>query len=297
MAEAGGNRPWSGRTDGLPWMQQSLVVMLRFLPLWLLYGIMALVLPFYLFFGKGFKPMYRFFRTAFGYGALKSCVYVWRNHFQFGQVVLDRFGCFAGKRYRFNMDGIGLFRKMEQEDAGFVVFSSHAGNYEMAGYALQPEFKRMHALVYAAETETIMRNRQERLSRHQIRMIPVREDLSHLFSMNAALEAGDIVSLPADRIYGSSKSVECLFFGKKADFPMGGFALAVRKRVGALAVFVMKEGYRTYRILVRPLQYDTQSGRSEQVVQLAQNYVAELESVLQRYPTQWYNYYDLWTER
>ncbi|MBR6920172.1 MAG: acyltransferase, partial [Bacteroidales bacterium] len=88
MAEAGGNRPWSGRTDGLPWMQQSLVVMLRFLPLWLLYGIMALVLPFYLFFGKGFKPMYRFFRTAFGYGALKSCGYVWRNHFQFGQVVL-----------------------------------------------------------------------------------------------------------------------------------------------------------------------------------------------------------------
>ena len=78
---------------------------------------------------------------------------------------------------------------------------------------------------------------------------------------------------------------------------MGGFALAVRKGVGALAVFVMKEGYRTYRILVRPLQYDTQSGRSEQVVQLAQNYVAELESVLRRNPTQWYNYYDLWTER
>ena len=296
MAAAKEQRPWSGRTDGLPWMQQSLVVMLRFLPLWLLYGIMALVMPFYLFFGKGFRPMCRFFRTAFGYGTFKSALYVYRNHFQFGQVVLDRFACYAGKRFRFQVEGMELFREKEQAAAGFVVFSSHAGHYEMAGYALQPERKRMNALVYGAESEVIMKNRAAQLSAHHIRMIPVAPDMSHLFALNAALEAGDIVSLPADRIHGSQKSVDCLFFGRRAQFPMGGFALAAQKGVEALSVFVMKEGYRAYHVYVQPVTYDRTARRSEQVAQLAQHFVGNLEGVLRRYPTQWYNYYDLWRE-
>ena len=155
----------------------------------------------------------------------------------------------------------------------------------------------MSALVYGAESEVIMKNRATQLMAHHIQMIPVTADLSHLFAVNAALEAGQIVSLPADRIYGSQKCVDCLFFGETASFPMGGFALATRKMVEALAVFVMKEGYRSYHIHVRPVTYDRQAPRNEQVAQLAQHFVSEMETILRRYPTQWYNYYDIWKEK
>ena len=43
-------------------MQRALIAFFRCLPLWLPYGVMALVIPFYMLFGKGFRTSYRFFR-------------------------------------------------------------------------------------------------------------------------------------------------------------------------------------------------------------------------------------------
>jgi predicted LPLAT superfamily acyltransferase len=63
-----------------------------------------------------------------------------------------------------------------------------------------------------------------------------------------------------------------------------------------LAVNVMKESSKRYRIYVTPLDYDKQASRREQTAQLLHSYVAELERLLALYPTQWYNYFDFWKD-
>ena len=288
---------WSGKTDGRPWMQRSLIAMFRVLPLWLLYGVMALVVPFYMIFNrKGYKVMYSFFRERFGYGPLKSFCKVYANHFKFGQVILDRFGVYAGKKYHFISEEQHLFDEKETLPKGFVMVSCHVGNYEMAGYSLRPKIKRYNALVFGGETETVMENRQRLLSQNNIRMVPVKEDLSHLFLLNTALDDGEIVSMPADRIYGSQKTVECQFFGHLAPFPLGAFATAVQKEVDVIAVFVMKEGLRTYRIFLKEIAYDKNLRKREQMSQLAQNFATQLEDIVRLYPTQWFNYFDFWQQ-
>ena len=130
----------------------------------------------------------------------------------------------------------------------------------------------------------------------QIRMIPVKADLSHLFAVNCALDAGEIVSMPADRLHGSQKSVGCRFLGGMTQFPLGPFATAVQKEVPVLAVAVMKDGARRYRAYVRPLAVDTTLPRRKQMEMLAQAFAAQLEEVVRLYPHQWYNYYDFWDE-
>lgn len=297
MADTLQHSEWSGKTGGLPWMQRSLVALFRVLPLGLLYGVMALVVPFYMIFSrKGYQAMYRFFRERFGYGPMKSFWNVYLNHFRFGQVILDRFGVYAGKKYRFISEEQSVFDEKETHEKGFVMLSSHVGNYEMAGYSLRPKIKKYNALVFAGETETVMENRQRILSQNNVRMVPVKDDLSHLFLLNTAIDDGEIVSMPADRIFGSQKSVECQFFGKNARFPLGAFAMAVQKEVDVIAVFVMKEGMRKYRIYLREIQYDRQLSKREQMSQLAQNFAAQLEEIVRRYPTQWFNYFDFWKQ-
>ena len=284
MADALQHNQWSGKTDGQPWMQRSLIVMFRVLPLWLPYGVMALVVPFYMIFNrKGFNAMYRFFRERFHFGRWKSFWKVYANHFRFGQIILDRFGVYAGKKYRFIVDGQELMDELETHPEGFVNLSSHVGNYEIAGYSLKPKSKRFNALVYAGETATVMENRQKMLSLNNMSMIPVREDMSHLFLLNNAIDNGEIVSMPADRIFGSQKAIECQFFGEKARFPMGAFALASKKNVAMLAVFVMKESYRTYHAYVRGIKN-------------AQDFADNLEEIVRKYPTQWFNYFDFWKQ-
>ena len=297
MADALQHNQWSGKTDGQPWMQRSLITMFRVVPLWLPYGVMALVVPFYMIFNrKSYKAMYRFFRDRFHFGSWKSFWKVYANHFKFGQIILDRFGVYAGKKYRFITEGQELMDELETHPEGFVSLSSHVGNYEIAGYSLKPKSKRFNALVYAGETATVMENRQKMLSQNNMSMIPVKEDMSHLFLLNNAIDNGEIVSMPADRIFGSQKAVECQFFGEKARFPMGAFALAAQKNVSVLAVFVMKSGYKSYHAYVREIQCDREASIRTQMSQLAQSFASNLEEIVRKYPTQWFNYFDFWKQ-
>ena len=294
MADTLQHNDWSGRTDGLPWMQRSLIAMFRVLPLGLLYGVMALVVPFYMLFGKGYKTTYRFFREGFGYGKLKAFWNVYVNHFCFGQVILDRFAVYAGKKFDFKVEGQPVSDELEKRPEGFIQLSCHVGNYEMSGYSVHSRYKKLYILAYSGETETIMSNRQREFARHNVEMIMVKEDLSHLFALNSALDNGDIVSMMADRVFGSQKVVECQFLSKTTKFPMGPFSIAIQKNASVLAVFVMKEGMKKYHIFIEKVNYDTSANKREQVVQLAQNFVLVLEKMIRQYPTQWFNYYDFW---
>ena len=276
MTETLLHNEWSGKTDGLPWMQRSLIAMFKVLPLWLLYGVMALVVPFYMIFGKGFKPMYRFFHEGFGYGSWKSFWMVYANHFRFGQVILDRFGAYAGKHFVYTVDGQSVSDELEQRPEGFVQLSCHVGNYEMSGYTVTSRHKKFHILAYAGETETVMANRERVFAQHNVDMILVKEDLSHLFVLNTALDNGDI------------KTIECQFLSKKVQFPLGPFSIAVGKNAPVLAVFVMKEGMRKYHITIRRLTCDPAASKRDQITQMAQQFVAMLEETIRKYPTQWF---------
>ena len=297
MAEKLQHNEWSGKTDGLPWMQRSLIGMFRVLPISVMYGIMALVVPFYMIFNrKGYNSTYTFFRKRFQYGRLKSFRKVYANHFRFGQVILDRFGVYAGKKYKFSVEGQEFLDELEDHPEGFVLLSSHVGNYEIAGYSLKPKAKRFNALVYAGETATIMENRRRILSQNNMNIIPVTSDMSHLFALNSAIDNGEIVSMSADRIFGSQKASECNFFGEPARFPLGAFALSAQKNASVLAVFVMKETTKKYHAYVRKIQCDRTAKLREQMNELAQNFAENLEEIVRKYPTQWFNYFDFWKQ-
>lgn len=286
---------WSGRTDGTPFMQKALIVLFKVVPLEVIYGVMAVVVPFYMLFNhKGYMAMYHFFRRRLGKGALAAVWHVYLNHFAFGQVVLDRFATYAGKRFHITIDGNENFLRLNEEERGFMMLSSHVGNYEQAGYALVSNRKQFYALVYAGESATVMKERGKQFVGSNIHMIPVKADMSHLFIINKALDEGNIVSMPADRCFGSGKSVECMFFGAQAQFPLGPFATAVQKEVPALAVVVMKEGRRRYTAYVRPLTADNALPRRERMAALALSFASTLEEIVRRHPHQWYNYYEFW---
>lgn len=287
---------WSGKTGGTLWMQRSLLWIYRLVGLRAMYGVMALIVPFYMLFAhKGYISTYRFFRQAMHYGIAKSFVYVYRNHFVFGQVILDRFASYAGKKFDLRMDGYDRFLEMADGNDGFIMLSSHVGNYELAGYTLVSEKKPFKALVFGGETAAVMENRMRVLGYNNISLIPISDDMSHLFKMNNALADGEILSMSGDRVMGG-KTFECDFLGAKAKFPAGPFVLAVEREVKMLAVFVMKESVDTYHVVIKELSTVTseEMNRREKMKSLAQSFADELSSIVKEYPSQWFNYYNFW---
>ena len=287
---------WQGKTDGQPWMLRSLIGLFRRIDIRVLYVVMAVVAFFYLFIHrKNRRAIQRFFRERLGYGRWKTLRAVYVNHYRFGQVILDRFAVYAGQRFQVDIEHNEYYRELVARPEGFVMVSAHIGNYELAGYALHPEEKRFYALVYAGEQATIMQNRSKCFAGHNIEMVPVQSDLSHLFVANQALIEGNIVGMPGDRTFGSAKSVVCSFLGAPARFPLGPFALAIQRDVALLSIFVLKVGVKKYRIFVNRIDTgDAQTPKRVRMEQTSQRFAQQLETIVRQYPTQWFNYYNFW---
>lgn len=297
LAKKGGKpAEWKGRTDGLPWMIRSLVVLMKVIDRRIIYCFMAIVVPFYMIFHHdSYLATYRFFRQRFHYGRIKSFLKVYANHFRFGQVIIDRYAAYAGKKFRFELDGNERFMELVHGERGFVQLSSHAGNYEMVGYGLTSTAKKINGLFYGGESKVMMDFRRKILAMHNVNLIEVDESMSHIFNMNAAIDRGEIVSMTGDRLFGSSKAIKCMFLGKEASFPMGPFALAVQKEVPMLAVFSMRYKGR-YRVYVRDIEQDESLPIRARMTDMAKKFASELENVVRMYPTQWFNYYDFWKD-
>lgn len=286
-------------TFGTTWMHRQLIATLRWMDVRWIYAFTALfVMPVCLLLNTNHSrtTAYRYFRLRQGYGRLKAAWATYVNHCLFAQVVVDRFAMYAGKRFKLDIVGYDNFKRLSRQEAGFMMFSSHVGCYEVAGYSLVSETKPFNALVYGGEKATVMEGRKRKLDGNNITMIPVMPDMSHLFKVNKALANNEIVSMPADRVVGSKKTLTVQFLGAPARLPMGPFSVATMRSLDVIAVNVMKTSAKGYTAYVAPLVYDKQTPRKEQMNQLAQSYAHELETRIRQYPTQWYNYYDFWKE-
>lgn len=288
-------RKWAGTTYGNQWMHTRLIATLRFMDVRLLYIFASVfIVPVCLVLNPSCGIIYRYFRKRIGYGRWRAAWKTYVNHCLFSQVVIDRFAMYAGKRFRVSVEGKEAFGRLEEAEPGFVQLSSHIGNFEMAGYTLRTTRKQMNALVFGGEKSTVMAERARLFSGGHIRMIPVTDDMSHLFQINNALSAGEIVSMPADRVFGSPKTFTIRFLGRGAQFPMGPFLTAAMRGLDVVAVNVMKTSCKGYTAYVKPLEYDKTAPIRQQARQLAESYVAELERRVRQYPAQWYNFFEFW---
>lgn len=290
---------WRGNTGGTAWMHSVLISLFRHIDLRCVYVVMVIfVIPFYLVFAhKGYLAMYHYFHRRHSFGIWKSFCYTYLNHYRFGQIILDRFAVYAGQHFHFDIDGNEEFLRLSESENGFVILSSHVGNYELAGYTFRSTGKCYNALVFSGEAADVMENRNRVLTENNIHMIPVSEDMSHIFAINNALASGEIVSIPGDRVFGSPRVVNCDLLGGRVSFPLGPYVIAAQRDVPVIAIFVMKETAYRYQVYIRRLDTTGKEfRRNEKVQALANRFAEEMEGILKKYPEQWFNYFEYWHE-
>lgn len=290
-------RKWAGTTMGNSWMHEKLIGILRHVDVRVLYAFVDIfVIPVCLLTMKSRHTAYEYFRRRHGYGRIRAAWATYVNHCKFGAAVVDKFAMFAGKEFDIKVEGYKNFAELEGRDEAFVQLSSHIGNFEIAGFSLKSERKTIHALVFGGEKASVMAQRSRLLKQHNIRIIPTSDDMSHVFELNNALAEGHIVTMPADRIVGSAKSVEATILGTKAKLPIGPYLTPIIRGLDVLSVNVMKTSVKGYTIFIERLHYDRAAPRDKKIEQLAAAYAAQLEKMLKMYPTQWYNFFDFWGE-
>ena len=288
-------RQWSGKTYGNGWMHLWLIRLLRVLDVRVLYAFtFVFVLPVVLLVNPSRTYIYRFMRERMKYGRCKSLWKTYVNHCMFAQLVIDRFAMYAGKEFDVKVVGMEHVERLIALPGSFMMMSSHVGNYELAGYTFKSVGKRMNVLLFSGEKASVMENRQRLFEDNNIGMVPVMDDMSHLFEINRILSDGEMLGVLADRINGSTKSLRKRLLGGDVLLPQGPFSIAVMKSVPVIAVDVIKTAARQYTVFITPLEYDAEASRAKQIESLSQAYIDNMERTVRRYPTQWYNYFEYW---
>lgn len=289
---------WSGKTYGSSGMHRWLIGCLKFIDVRFLYVFawIFVVPPAMIFNTAATKAVYRFYRTAFCSCKLSAAWRTFLNNCVFAQIVIDKFAMYAGRKFDITVENKELFDNLASRPGAFIQLSAHIGNYEIAGYSLKSEAKTFNMLVYGGEKESVMLNRNRIFAGRNIRMVCVSPGMEHLFEVNRILSDGEILSMDADRSYGSNRTFKVDFFNRKASLPQGPFVLAASRQVPVLFVSVMKCGAKKYTVSVSRIDGETSGGGGDSALGLARNYASVLEETVKKYPLQWFNFYDFWTQ-
>lgn len=289
---------WKGKSKGTITGYKIFVWCIRNAGIRSSYAVLYFVAAYYfLFLKKSSRYISSYFRKRLGYGFLKTKISVFRSYLTFGKVLIDKTAISAGLRDRFTyeFDGIENLRNLLAEKKGGVLISAHIGNFEIAEHFFADiDFDCQINLVTTDQEVTVIKEYLESVSvkESSIKFIYVKEDMSHIFEINEALSKNELICFTGDRYFEGSKFLEGELLGKKAKFPAGPFLIASRLGVPVVYVYVMKENNLHYHLYAR---------LSEQVKKrdaqgLLNSYTRNLESMIRKYPLQWFNYFDFWDD-
>lgn len=285
---------WDGKTRGGLLGYRIFFFFLKKVGLGFSYFILIFVAFYFLIFSpKSTKANYFFFRKIMKKSLLTSVSSIFQSYYLFGQTLLDKVAVLAGLKNRFETNSIGLENLYEVLETGKGVFllSAHLGNWEIAGHFLTKLEVPINVVLFDNEHQSIKKMLQSEEKLKKFKVIPYSDDFSHLIAINKAIKKGEIVCLHGDRFHEGSKTVELDFLGRKAKFPMGPFQMVNKFQAPFCYVFAIKSDKYKYDFFAFKGEH-----KEKDVNHIISGYVDRLEEMLNRYPKQWFNYYQFWND-
>ena len=221
--------------------------------------------------------------------------YVAICYHQFGQALIDRTIVAAGIKndFTFEFDGEHTLKEVYKKGRGALLISAHIGNFEIAShfYKNLGEDLKVHLVMADEETSAIKEFFDSRSKTKPPSIIHIKNDFSHIFKISAAINNNEWVCMTGDRYYEGNKTMEAQLLDKTAQFPSGPFIMAAKMDVPVLFVYAMKDSRTHYHLYAREID-----GAINSPEQILEAYTANVNSMLKKYPTQWFNFFKFWED-
>jgi len=289
---------WQGKSKGTSWGYQIFIFTCKKWGIKPAYFLLVFVAAWYFLFSfSSTRNIYSYMRKRQKFGVFRSIISVYKNYLVFGQTLIDKVVVMGRIRhpFTFEFDGEEHLRTMMAGGRGGILLSGHAGNWEAAGHLLERLNVKVNVVMFDGEHEQIKDKLENAIGDKNFRIIPVKNDLSHVYAIHQVLQNNELVCLHADRYMPDSKTVLKNFFGEDAPFPAGPFELAASLKVPVSVVFAFKDSAFHYHLCGSPCVEKTEDETKREFVErLTELFVCDFENKLRRYPLQWFNYYDFW---
>ncbi len=287
---------WDGKSKGTVLGYKIFVFFLKRTGIKSAYFILYFVATYYfLFLKKSNRAIYYYFNERLGYSYFKSKIMIYKSYYTFGQTILDKVSISSGMEKQFTSEHEGgeILKKLLSDKKGGVLISAHIGNFEIAQHFFgEKDIDFQTNLVTTDLEHSAIKNYLGKISKKSsVKFIIIQDDLSHIFEINAALARNELVCFTGDRYFDGGKFLVEKILGKETKFPAGPFLIASRLQVPVVFVYVMKEDNLHYHLYTREANVKHRDEKA-----LLKAYTESVETMLKKYPLQWFNYFDFWNQ-
>jgi predicted LPLAT superfamily acyltransferase len=241
-------------------------------------------------------------RLGLRYGPLRRFLFGLRQARELSRVILDNMylgllgpGCFRLERL-----GTQRFHEALEEGRGLVLLAAHVGNWHLAATFLHNTGRTVHLVTAEVRHPEVQRQMDLAKGRSSHLVIhDARGGVGLLVELRAALGRGEVVIMAGDRAEAGSP-IAVPFLGQEALFPTTPFHLALATGAPVCTALSFRTGlhrYVCYGLGPYRVVANGRADRQAAVERALRTFVGHLEELLRRHPTQWYNFFDFWSDK
>lgn len=294
---------WSSRSIGSDWQHQFFYLTIKVGGRKAAYFFLYFVVAYYVLFSSLTRERASHYLSR-RFAKCSSGQQLWHCYLlilEFGKVLIDRavVGILGPDTFNITLHGREELIKLRDENRGMILMTAHVGCWQVAMSALGFLQRPVHML---------MRREDGDIDRHYYehaglpcpyQIIDPTGYLGGTLEMIGALKQGQIVCVMGDRLLGSDKSnTRVDFMEGKATVPFSAYKLASATGAPVVVFFTRKDGPKSYQVqLARVIRVPQINGRSaETFAPFAQEFAVALEGFSRKYPYQFYNFHNMWSE-
>ena len=196
-------------------------------------------------------------------------------------------------RFRYELEGARFLEQLAAGKGG-IVLTAHMGNYDLGAALFAERFHRKMKMVRAPEPDALAAQHVDlalrQASAGAVEVGYSSDGTSLAFDLLNDLRNGEIICIQGDRVIGDVARAPVKFFGREIFLPNGPFVLGFTSETPIYPLFIVRTGYRKYKIIGRePIVWQRSDGSRDEIIAGAMHkWVEVLEEILSEYWPQWF---------
>jgi KDO2-lipid IV(A) lauroyltransferase len=191
------------------------------------------------------------------------------------------------------IEGLSFIDEALARGKGVIAVTAHIGNWELGGAAVALLGYKFLAVALPHANKRVDDFFNSSRQGKGVKVVPLGKAVRTCIK---DLKSNMILALVGDRDF-TEKGIVTDFFGKKAVFPEGPAAFALKTGASVVPGFVLRNPDDTFTIrFEKPLEHKPCGNKDKDTRQIISSYVQIFERYIRAYPEQWYMFRRFWIE-
>jgi lauroyl/myristoyl acyltransferase len=224
---------------------------------------------------------------------LANCARVVRVFANFGWAMIDgAVHRLLKPRFSYEFDDGALLEQLASGHSA-IVLTAHMGNYDLAAALFAEKFGRSIRMVRALEPDAVAAEHVgaalQQAGAGEVKVGYSNDGTALALDLLNALRNDEIISIQGDRVSGEVARAPVCFFEREVLLPSGPFVLSMLSETPIFPMFMVRTGWRKYKIIARePIVCRPGGSKEERIADAMQRWARTLEATVKNYWPQWY---------